>query len=102
MTDMTVAKTILEQLGGGLFARMTGATGFVGSADSLSMKVAGRIEAGDVNVVKVTLDPSDTYTVEGFYMRAGKRAERFKESGVYCDMLQDCFLRATGLYASLR
>ena len=98
MTDMTVAKTILEQLGGGLFARMTGAKRFTGGADSLTMSVAGRNENGAVNRVRVTLDPSDTYTIESFYCRGTNAAERFKESDVYCDCLQDAFLRATGLY----
>jgi len=36
MADLTVAKTILEQLGGELFVAMTGAKNFVGTEDSLT------------------------------------------------------------------
>jgi hypothetical protein len=39
MTDLTVAKTILAQLGGERFVMMTGATNFVGGADSLAFRV---------------------------------------------------------------
>jgi hypothetical protein len=42
MTDMTVARTILDQLGGARFVAMTGAREFVGSADSLTFKVSTR------------------------------------------------------------
>jgi hypothetical protein len=36
MTDLTMAKAILAQLGG---ERLTGATSFIGSADSLTFKL---------------------------------------------------------------
>jgi hypothetical protein len=35
MSNLTVANTILEQLGGGRFIAMTGAKSFVGGEDSL-------------------------------------------------------------------
>jgi len=39
MADLTVAKTIFEQLGGEHFVAMTGAKDFVGTEDSLTFKV---------------------------------------------------------------
>ena len=39
MSDMTVAKTILEQLGGNKFRVMTGAKNFMGFTDGLVMKI---------------------------------------------------------------
>lgn len=96
---MNVANTILQQLGGNRFAVMTGAKNFVGSEDSLGMKV-GRNSMG-VSHIRVTLDPSDTYTIKAFSIRGGKVKEKGEESGVYCDMLQDAFLRLTGLYTRL-
>jgi hypothetical protein len=39
MTDLTVPQTILAQLGGESFVMMSGATGLVGSADSLTIKL---------------------------------------------------------------
>ena len=39
MTDMTVARSILDQLGGARFVAMTGARELVGSADSLTFKI---------------------------------------------------------------
>jgi hypothetical protein len=39
MTDLTVPQTILAQLGGESFVMTSGATGLVGSADSLTIKL---------------------------------------------------------------
>lgn len=102
MTDLSVASTILEQLGGRRFKILTGATHLVGNANSLSIKINGKVKAGKVNFVSITLDPSDTYTIQSeFVYRRGIeviRRLRYHESGVYCDQLQDEFLKATGLY----
>ena len=55
MTDMTVARTILDQLGGARFVAMTGAREFVGSADSLTFKIG--VNPKRVTQVRVTLTP---------------------------------------------
>ena len=39
MSDITVAKTILRQLGGRSFIFMTGARNLIASADSLSFRI---------------------------------------------------------------
>ena len=40
-TDLTVANTILQQLGGNKFRVMTGAKNFVGSNDALTFRLPG-------------------------------------------------------------
>lgn len=106
MSDQTVAKTILEQLGGPRFVVITGANTLTGHKDGLGMRVngkiaAGKIAAGKVNYVKITLDPSDTYTVESSYVRGTTITPRYKVSDIYCDSLQDAFEAATGLFVTL-
>jgi hypothetical protein len=87
-TDMTVSKTILQQLGGNRFIAMTGAKMFVGDANSLRFRIARRI-------VVVRLDPSDTYTVEVLNGRTGNVQAAL--SNVYNDQLQAVFTKLTGL-----
>lgn len=103
MTDMTVAKTILEQLGGRKFTVMTGAKNYIGDANSLTFRLpgAGGFCKDGINVVKVTLDPSDTYTVVFSRLRGAKLTVVSQSSDVYADVLQDVFTRATGLATSL-
>jgi hypothetical protein len=100
-TDLTVAATILHQLGGRFFLRMTGAKQMVGSERSLTMTISGRHNGAPVNRVTVRLDPSDTYTVEAAYQRALSRRVLAAEEGIYCDQLQETFTRLTGLYTRL-
>ena len=102
-TDMTVAKTILAQLGGGRFVAMTGARHMTGSANSLSFGLP-RFPGVKVNKVKITLTPMDLYDVE-FY-RINVRAKDpckliERHEGVYDDMLQNVFTSATGLATRL-
>lgn len=98
-TDMQVANTILEQLGGRRFIVMTGAFGFIGSADHLSFRLKSNPKR--ITHVKITLDPSDTYTVKFSRLRGVdlKIISLFK--GVYADNLQEIFTSATGLYTRL-
>ena len=99
-TDMTVAKTILEQLGGNKFRVMTGAKNFGGTEDSLSMRI-GR-NSSNSNYLKITLNMMDTYD-----MKFCKLTRKFEEKSVteynniYNDMLQDQFTAHTGMYTSL-
>ncbi len=99
---MTVANTILEQLGGRRFIVMTGAKNLSGEKNSLTFKIP-KAKSG-ITHVKVTLDPSDTYTVR-FIKQA--RAPSFaittvKEySDIYADQLRDLFEHTTGLYTRL-
>lgn len=103
MTDMTVSKTILEQLGGNKFIVMTGAKNFVGGNNTLSFRLpggAGFCKEG-INGVRVTLTAMDDYTVEFIKIRKFEVKTIKTVEGVYCDNLQAVFTEATGLYTSL-
>ena len=63
MSDMTVANTILAQLGGRKFLAMTGAYSLTGSADTLSMRLPSKSTKNKVGGMRITLDPDDTYTL---------------------------------------
>jgi hypothetical protein len=96
MSDMTVANTILQQLGGRRFMVMTGSKHFVGSENSLSFKVGSNDKR--VTHVRVTLLPSDTYKVEALKIRNLVVTVADEADGIYCDVLADVFTRMTGLY----
>src|SRR3954454_22827761 len=78
MTELTVARSILDQLGGARFVAMPGARELVGSADSLTFKIGANPKR--VSQVRVTLTPADLYSVTFF--RIGKAPQI--ESDVYC------------------
>ena len=90
---MTIAATILHQLGGARFAFMTGAKTFIDSGDTLRFTLP-RPRA----LMSITLDASDTYTVRRL-SRTGRETDR--RDGVYADQLRDVFTSMTGLYTSL-
>lgn len=101
---MQVAKTILEQLGGGKLIAMTGAKAFVAIENGLQFRVP-RAKDG-INSVAIVLTANDDYTVT--YRRISradaKRGEAVivaEHTGIYCDMLQNNFEEATGLFARL-
>jgi hypothetical protein len=90
MTDLTVPKTILEQLGGDDFIALTGATAFISTEDSLTFR-AGR-NPNSVSHVRITLTATDLYAVTFFHTG---RAPRIVDE-VCCDILQDVFFKHTG------
>jgi hypothetical protein len=101
MTDMHVANTILEQLGGRRFLVMTGASNLGGTVDSLTMKLPSNLTKGRVTHVRITLTPADVYKVETIRVRGGRKPSVTTVAvadEVYCDMLQDQFLEMTGLF----
>lgn len=92
MTNLTVANTILEQLGGRRFIAMTGSKNFLGTDNRLAFKLPrGRI-------VKITLTAMDDYMVE--LLTSAGRPIGYRE-GVYCDTLCTTFETLTGLRTSL-
>ena len=100
MSDMTVAKTILEQLGGNKFRVMTGAKNFMGFTDGLVMKI-GR-NSSNSNYLKITLNSMDTYDMEfAKVTRMGEKKSVTEYNNIYCDMLTDQFISHTGMYTSL-
>ena len=97
---MSIAKTILEQLGGNKFVVMTGAKNFVDCGDALSMKI-GRNKTSS-NYLKITLNAMDTYDMK-FSRVSPMGGERSitEYNGVFNDMLDDMFTAHTGMYTSL-
>jgi hypothetical protein len=107
MADMTVANTILSQLGGRKFIAMTGAKALMGDANMLSFRLPGGGFSAGINYVKVTLNGRDTYDVE--FSRISRKRRGWApavtlihtSSDVYADTLRDVFTRVTGLHTSL-
>lgn len=105
--QMEVAETILQQLGGRKFEVMTGARNFVGSATGLSFRLpgSGGFCKNGINVVRIELEPSDTYTVTFLRMRKsqGIPCATFTSihHDIYFDALRSLFTRETGLAVSL-
>lgn len=104
-SDMTVAKEIYNQLGGMRFLVMTGAKNLVGGDRFLSFKVPGNMTKKGINVIKVTLDSDDTYTVEFKRLRSRGASigliEIDRISGVYNENLISVISSVTGLALSI-
>ena len=92
-----VAATILEQLGGAGFIRMTGARQFVVTEGGLKFRIPGNMTRGRINGVEVTLDPDDTYTVTFCVIRKFKVCSQIIREGIFCDCLPILFRDETGL-----
>lgn len=98
-----IAKTILQQLGGGRFVAMTGARNLVASHNGLSFALpgGGGFCRDGINGVCVVLTPADLYDVE-FVRRRGAMVKTVKKvEGIFFDQLREVFERATGLRTSL-
>ena len=94
---MSIAREILNQLGGNMFLVMTGAKALVSGPDYLAFKLPSNFARDGINHVTVRLDPSDTYTVEFRKVRGLNVKEVRTDSMVYCDTLRETFTAATGL-----
>lgn len=94
----SVAQTILQQLGGKVFTKMTGAHTLTAHANALSFRLpmATRNKA---NYVKVTLNAMDTYDVE-FLSTRSKSVKGYYE-GIYADKLRGLFEDETGLRTAI-
>ena len=97
---MSVARTILSQLGGNKFCAMTGAKNLVDCGDALAMKI-GRNKTSS-NYLKITLNLMDLYDVR-FSRVSPMGGERSvtEYNNVYNDSLVDVFEKHTGMYTSL-
>lgn len=102
-SDNSVAKTILEQLGGRKFIVMTGAKNLIGAGGNLSFRLpgAGGFCKDGINHVVIMLTASDDYTVIFSRIRGSKVTEISKHEGIYFDQLQEIFSATTGLATSL-
>jgi hypothetical protein len=108
-TNMTVANTILAQLGGNRFIAMTGAKDLLGSDNYLIFSIGSN--PSKANKVKITLMPSDTYKMEFYYYSTPKMTKAGEIIGglilianfndVYADNLRDIFTSVTKMHTSL-
>lgn len=108
---MTVANTILEQLGGNKFIAMTGAKNLLADGNTLIMTLPKNMSKA--NRLYITLEADDTYTMHFFKFTPGrlnKKTFEFTEDkvvevrtieGVYFDKLQELFTEVTGMYTHL-
>lgn len=101
-TDLTIATTILNQLGGRRFILMTGSKDFVGSETSLTFKV-GR-NPKKITHVKVEYSYGKDLYVMSFLKYSARKFEfetvvKFDE--VYAEDLTGHFEENTGLLTSL-
>lgn len=95
--DLSVAETILEQLGGQRFLAMTGACDLVASDRSLVFRLPANLVRGGGNKMEITLDSSDTYTLTLFRVRGAEIAVLDQATGVFAAELQNAFRHMTGL-----
>lgn len=92
---VAVARTIVQQLGGGKFLAMTGAKNFVASKDAVHFSIPKAKDS--INRVTIKLNAMDTYDV-GFHRVIGSSIKEVKSiDGIYNDQLQEVFTRYTGL-----
>lgn len=100
MSDMTVANTILDQLGGKRFLVMTGAKNLVGDSDSLMFKLPRNGKDGS-NKWKITLTPMDVYHVETYFVRGTTFRKCSDFDDIYAENLVDLFERTSGFRTKL-
>ena len=99
----TIARTILEQIGGKRFAVMTGSRDFVDMGNGLRMSLArNKTSANRLDIIYD--EGADLYNMR-FYRRtfSKKTFERKVKDvetheGIFFDMLEDVFTQVTGLY----
>jgi len=96
-SKMTIAKEILNQLGGNKFITMTGAKHLTDMVDSLSFQLNSRMTKNSCNAIKITLTPADTYQIKFLQIRSTQLKTIKIIDGVYCDQLQQIFTNETGL-----
>lgn len=97
-TASEIGQTILQQMGGARrIAMMTGAKNFVMYPNGVRFSWPSK-QPSKGNEVKVTLDPSDTYTVEFFNVRQGIPKSVKKYTDIYAEDLISLFERQTGYY----
>jgi hypothetical protein len=93
--DMTIAKVILEQLGGiRRLVLMTGANNFVALKNGVSFKIKNR----KVNFVKILLNGKDLYDVYFGKIISGKVKWVSEKNDIYNDQLVSIFESETGMY----
>lgn len=111
---MTVANTILNQLGGNKFLAMTGAKYLLDLGDGLRFNLPKN--GSKANKVQITLNANDLYDVQfikytpykfritkdGQFKETKEKVEIIKEfNDIWCDMLVEIFEQTTKMYTRL-
>lgn len=109
---MSIAETILQQLGGNRFIAMTGAKNFLSDGNTLRMTLPKN--GSKANRLWVTYNSAlDLYDMRFFRYRPGRidiRTGKFIEdkisdekifNGICCDQLQELFTEHTKMYTHL-
>ena len=99
VTIMSIAKTILQQLGGNRFVAMTGAKNLADTGKGLSMKIMRN--ACKVTHVTIELTPLDLYLVKFIKVRGTNMTVISEHDMVYAEDLRQLFETNTGLYTYL-
>ena len=102
MADLTVSRTILEQLGGRQFIFLTGSSNFIG--DASNNRLTFKIGSGCKNRIthcRITLTPMDVYTVEFLRVWGRNCTTISTHDDIYAENLKDLFKRETGMYVTL-
>lgn len=99
--EIAVAAVILEQLGGRLFLRMTGAKHLLAHPYALSFRLPSNFAKNGINYVRIDLNAMDLYDITYSRVRGGETLHEEKLRDVYGDQLRDIFTSATGLETSL-
>lgn len=98
MSDLTVANTILEQIGGKKFCLMVGAKYLVGSERSLQFRFQMFRKA---NSCRILLTDDDLYTMEFYKIGRAPGCGDYEPvkvfEGLFFDMLAQTFKEYTGL-----
>ncbi len=94
----TKAETILMQLGGGRFLKMTGAKQLVDTGNGLQFKLPRGLSSTGIVCVSIEIGADDLYCVKAYTAKGVKTciADRVV-TGVYVDSLRNLFTQMTGL-----
>lgn len=96
-----VAQTILDQLGGAMFQTMVGVRRVGVTDSSLTVHIPTGTTKNKANRLRVTLMPSDTYTVEFLRVFGAKFTHVSTHEQIYAPDLRGLFETETGLRTSL-
>ena len=100
MSNLKVAETILEQLGGNKFRMMTGAKNLLNLGDGIAMKL-GR-NSSNSNYLKITLNAWDLYDMKFCQLTRKFEEKSVKEyKNIHNEHLRLMFTKHTGMYTSL-
>jgi hypothetical protein len=100
---MTIATTIIEQLGGNKFIAMTGAKNLSTAGSDLTLRLPTKFAKHGINCVRITyVAASDLYQIEWLNIRGLNVKQALQSSfGVYAEDLRRIFTETTGLETSL-